>query len=122
LAVLFFDYILGRIHRQIELVVLDKDDTVSFVWEMLNSNRVDPEGEIDFFPFEEAAIEAIASQLTEITPRKIVTTMQQVIEEVRLAGHDPAEGPLSPSSFWMRTKLSKRCLAKGGKAWSFCHG
>jgi len=113
LAVLFFDYILGRIHRQIELVVLDKDDTVSFVWEILNSNRVDPEGEVDFFPFEEAAIEAIASQLTEITPRKIVTTMQQVIEEVRLAGHDPAEGPVS-IEFLDENEIIEEVLGEGG--------
>ena len=35
LAVLFFDYVLSRIHRQIELVVLDKDDAVAFVKEIL---------------------------------------------------------------------------------------
>ena len=88
LPVLFFDYILSRIQRQIELVVLDKNAAVIFVREVLESNRLDPAGERGFFPFEEAAIEAIASQLTEITPRRIVTTMQQIIEEVRLAGHN----------------------------------
>jgi len=113
LAVLFFDYILGRIHRQIELVVLDKDDTVSFVREILNSNRVDPEGEVDFFPFEGAAIETIASQLTEVTPRKIVTTMQQVIEEARLAGHDPAEGPVS-IEFLDENDIIEEVLGEGG--------
>ena len=95
LPALFFDYILSRIHRQIELVGLDKEDAVTFVHEILNSNRVDADGEADYFPFEKAAIDAIASQLTEITPRKIVNTMQQVIEEVRLAGHNPAEGSVS---------------------------
>lgn len=45
LAVLFFDYILSRIHRQIELAVLDKDDAVNFVYEILKNNRVDPEDE-----------------------------------------------------------------------------
>jgi len=97
LTALFFDYILTRIHRMIELSVLDKSDAVNFVNEILNSNRVDPEGEGDYFPFEETAVETIASQLTEITPRKIVSTMQQVIEEVRLAGHDPENGPVSVS-------------------------
>ncbi len=95
LPVLFFDYILSRIHRQIELVVLDKDDAVNFVHEILINNRVDPEGKNDFFPFEKTAIETIASQLTGITPRKIVTVMQQVLEEVRLAGHNPDDGPVS---------------------------
>ncbi|AQZ49997.1 hypothetical protein [Martelella mediterranea] len=115
LAVLFFDYILSRIHRQIELVVLDKDDAVAFVREILNSNRVDPEGEGEFFPFEEAAIETIASQLTEITPRKIVTTMQQVIEEVRLAGHDPAEGAVSVD-FLDDNEIVEEVLGEGGVA------
>lgn len=95
LQVLFMDYILRRIHRQIELVVLDKDDAVEFVREILDSNRVDPNGEGDFFPFEKAVVETIASRLTEITPRKIVNTMQQIIEEVRLFGHDPDEGRVS---------------------------
>jgi hypothetical protein len=115
LSVLFFDYILGRIHRQIELVVLDKDDAVAFVREILNSNRVDPDGEREFFPFEETAVETIASQLTEITPRKIVTTMQQVIEEVRLAGHDPADGLVSVD-FLDENEILEEVLGEGGVA------
>lgn len=115
LAVLFFDYILGRIHRQIELAVLDKDDAVTFVREILNSNRIDPDGEKEFFPFEEAAIETIASQLTEITPRKIVTTMQQVIEEVRLAGHDPADGLVSVD-FLDENEILEEIFGEGGVA------
>lgn len=95
ISVFFMDYILSRIHRQIELVVLNKDDAVSFVKEILENNRVDQAGPSDFFPFEEEAIHGIASQLTEITPRKIVNTMQQVLEEVRLVGHDPDEGAIS---------------------------
>ena len=113
LAVLFFDYILSRIHRQIELVVLDKDDAVSFVREILNNNRIDPKGENGCFPFEEAAVDTIASQLTEITPRKIVTTMQQVIEEARLAGHDPANGPVSVD-FLDEHELVEEVLGEGG--------
>ena len=91
----FFDYILTRIQRQIELLGLDKDDAIEFVREVLDNNRVDPNGEGDFFPFEKSAIESIASQLTEITPRKIVDKMQQIMEEVRLVGHDPDEGRVS---------------------------
>lgn len=115
LPVLFFDYILSRIHRQIELLVLDKDDAVSFVREVFNSNRVAAEGEKDFYPFEEAAIETIASQLTEITPRKIVNTMQQVIEEVRLAGHDPADG-LVTVDFLDEHEIVEEVLGEGGVA------
>ena len=115
LAVYFFDYVLSRIHRQIELVGLDKDDAVTFVCEILNSNRVDPEGELDFFPFERGAIDAIASQLTEITPRKIVNTMQQVIEEVRLADHDPSQGLVSVD-FLDENEIVEEVLGEGGVA------
>lgn len=95
LPVLFFDYVLRRVKRQIELIGLDKDDAVAFVREIFRQNRVDQDGPSGFFPFEENAVEMIASQLTEITPAKIVDTMQQVIEEVRLAGHDPNSEPVS---------------------------
>ena len=113
LSALFFDYILSRIHRQIELTVLDKDDAVNFVCEILNNNRIDSNGEVDFFPFEETAIESIASQITEITPRKIVTTMQQVIEEVRLAGHNPEDGRVS-LNFLDEHEIVEEILGEGG--------
>lgn len=115
MGVYFFDYILSRIHRQIELVVLDKDDAVTFVKEILDSNRRDPEGERGFFPFEEKAIESIASQLTAITPRKIVTTMQQVIEEARLADHDPSTGCIS-LDFLDEHEIVEEVLGEGGVA------
>ena len=95
LPVYFFDYILSRIHRQIELAVLDKNDAITFVKEILNSSRLAPKGKSGFFPFEKSAIDSIASQLVEITPRKIVDIMQQIMEEVRLVGHNPEEEPVS---------------------------
>ncbi len=112
LPVLFFDYILGRIHRQIELLGLNKDDAVIFVREIFNRNRISQDGREDFFPFEKGAIEAIASQLTEITPRKIVNTMQQVIEEVRLAGHDP-EDDLVSVDFLDSNEIVEEVLGEG---------
>lgn len=115
LPVYFFDYILSRIHRQIELVVLDKDDAVNFVHEILFNNRINPEGINDFFPFEKAVVETIASQLTEITPRKIVTTMQQVVEEVRLAGHNPEDGPVSVD-FLDEHEIIEEALGEGDTA------
>ena len=115
LAVLFFDYVLRRIKRQIELVGLDKDDAVEFVRQLLETNRLDPESERDLFPFEETAIDTIASQLTEITPAKIVDTMQQVIEEARLAGHNPENGPVS-SDFLDEHDIVEEILGDGGVA------
>ena len=115
LPVLFFDYILSRIHRQIELVILDKDDAVEFVSKILDNERLDANGERAFFPFEKAAIEAIASHLTEITPRKMVTTMQHVLEEVRLAGHNPDDGRVS-LDFLDEHEIIEEVLGEGGIA------
>lgn len=95
ITVMFLDYVLTRINRQIELSTLDKVDTVNFVKEILDSNRINVSEKTGFHPFEKKAIESIASQLVAITPRQIVTTMQQIIEEVRLAGHDPSDCAVS---------------------------
>lgn len=113
LSVLFFQYILRRIKRQIELIGLDKDDAVKFVREILDKNRRDEAGEKEFFPFEESAIDTIASQLTEITPAKIVDAMQQIIEETRLAGHDPLKGPVS-ADFLDEHEIIDEVLGEGG--------
>ena len=94
LTAYFADYILSRINRHIVFELLDKDDAVTFVKEILDSNRISQGKDVEFFPFTEEAINAIASQLTEITPRKVVNVMQQVLEEVRLSGFDPQKNPI----------------------------
>ena len=93
--VLFAQYVLTRVHKEIELAHLNANDAIVFVKEILATSRVNANGEDDFFPFEEAAVASIISQFREITPRKIVNTMQQVIEEARIAGHNPEDGPVS---------------------------
>jgi hypothetical protein len=87
----FEKYILDRIQKQIVFELLDKEDAVRFVMEVLEANRLVPDDPDKFFPFDETAVEAIVSQLVEITPRKVVNVMQQVIEEARLAGVNPAQ-------------------------------
>lgn len=86
---IFEDFVLTRIQRRIELPLLDKADAVEFVRSVLDNSRVDEDGPRDFYPFDKSAVDAVASQLVEITPRKVVNTMQQVLEEVRLSGIDP---------------------------------
>ena len=95
LQTMFFDYVLSRIVRHIELPPLGQDDAVEFVREILEHNRLNPEGDRGYFPFERLAIENVAARISEITPRKIVNAMHQVIEEARLAGHNPECGPMS---------------------------
>jgi hypothetical protein len=89
LPAIFEDYVLSRIQRQIILQLLDKDASVEFVGQVLDKSRLKASGPNGLFPFEKQAIDAICSHLVEITPRKVVNVMQQVIEEVRLAGYDP---------------------------------
>ena len=95
LQTMFFDYVLSRIVRHIELPLLGQDEAVEFVGEILEHSRMDLEGNRGYFPFERVAVENVAARIPEITPRKIVNAMHEVIEEARLAGHDPEQGPVS---------------------------
>jgi len=95
IGVLFADYVLSRVSKQIVLEYMQPEEAKNFVKEILNLARVDAKKKKDFFPFTEPAIEAVVSQIVSITPRKIVNMMQQVIEECRLAGIDPAKGPIT---------------------------
>ncbi len=97
IGVLFADYVLSRVSKQIVLDYLQPEEAKVFVKEILNLARADMKKKIDYFPFTEDAIETIVSTIVSITPRKIVNMMQQVIEECRLAEIDPARGPISPS-------------------------
>lgn len=97
---MFTDYVLSRVTRQIHFDLLDREAAIAFVKAVLDSNRLaDDVGKIGFFPFSDDAINAVMSQLREITPRKIVNTMQQVIEESRLSGVDPSDGLLTADRF-----------------------
>lgn len=92
LANMFTDYVLSRVTRQIHFDLLDRSAAIDFVRNVLAAAR--PEGVIvsdDYVPFDSGAVELVMSQLREITPRKVVNTMQQVIEECRLSGAEPSE-------------------------------
>jgi hypothetical protein len=95
IGVLFADYVLSRVSKQIVLEYLQPDEAKVFVKEILNSARIDSKKKMDYFPFTEDAVAAGVSQIVSITPRKIINMMQQVIEECRLAGIDPAKGAIT---------------------------
>lgn len=95
IGTLFAPYILSRVSRQVRMDIMPVDEAASFVCQVLNSARVDAEGKSGCFPFEESAIDAIVSQIVSITPRKIINAMQQILEEVRLAGFDPNTDSIS---------------------------
>ena len=92
----FTDYVLSRVTRQVHFDLLDRAAAIDFVMAILADSR--PQGSVvpdDYFPFDEEAVNAVMSQLREITPRKVVNTMQQVIEECRLSGADPRNGAIT---------------------------
>ena len=110
---IFEDYVLSRIQRRIELALLDKNNAVEFVQEILNNFRADANGPRNFFPFDRSAIEAVASQIWEITPRKIVNIMQQVLEEIRLNDHDPRRGLITINEL-DQSNILEEVLGEGG--------
>lgn len=91
LPTMFTEYVLGRVSRQIILDFLQPQEAKAFIREILDTARVDSTKKNGYYPFSEDAIETIVSQIVSITPRKIVNRMQQIIEEVRLAGIDPGK-------------------------------
>ena len=93
LPILFAPYVLSRVSRQIVMELMDVDEANDFVTKILDSERVSSDENIGYFPFTEEAIMGITSQIVSITPRKIVKTMQQILEESRLFGADPSKKP-----------------------------
>ena len=95
LPTMFTEYVLGRVSRQIVLDFLQPEEAKVFIASILDTARVDDTARTGYYPFSEDAASAIVSQIVSITPRKIVNRMQQILEEVRLAGVDPSETPVT---------------------------
>jgi hypothetical protein len=95
LNILFAEYVLSRVSKQVSMQLLDLDEAKQFVKDILDSARLDKLKNSGYYPFDEGAIQAIVSQIVSITPRKVINAMQQIVEEVRLCGFDPASGPVS---------------------------
>lgn len=113
-SAIFEQYILGRIQRQIQMEELGKEDAMEFVRKILDAARLTSNvRKSDYFPFEESAVEAVVAQLRQITPRKIVNTMQEVLEEVRLAGLDP-ETQKVDMQFLDENEILDEILGDGG--------
>lgn len=95
---LFTEYVLSRMTRKIEFSFLDQNAAKSFIHDVLDLkvNRVDLDDAArrGYFPLTEDAVAEIVSHLRQITPRDVVNTMQQVLEEMRLAEVDLTVGPM----------------------------
>jgi len=92
LNILFAEYVLSRVNKQIVMKYLELEEAKYFVRDILDTARIDQKRK-GYIPFDEGAIEAIVSQIVSITPRKIINAMQQVLEELRLADFNPSAGP-----------------------------
>lgn len=90
LNILFAPYVLSRVSRQIVMNLLDLEEAKTFIREILDSARYDLSKPKEYFPFEENAVQGVVSQIVSITPRKIISAMQQILEEVRLLDFDPS--------------------------------
>lgn len=95
LNILFDEYVLSRVTRQVVLDYLQPDEAKEFVAAILDNSRLDDNSNTGCYPFTEDAIESAVAQVVSITPRKIVNMMMQVLEECRLADLDPTVSPIS---------------------------
>lgn len=95
LNILFAEYLLSRVSKQISMQLLDLDEAKIFIRDILDSSRVTSSKDTGYFPFEENAIQSIVSQIVSITPRKVINAMQQVLEEVRLLDYKVENGPIT---------------------------
>ncbi len=87
---LFFDeWVISRVSRQIVMQTLPQHEAKEFIKGILNFDRASKPEAKAFKPFDEGAIDAIVSQMNSITPRRIMKTMERVLEMVRNAGLDP---------------------------------
>ncbi|MFC1606205.1 hypothetical protein ACFL33_05020 [Pseudomonadota bacterium] len=89
LPILFANYVLSRVSKQIVLEHMDVDEAAFFIKKILDSDRIDESTNNGYFPFDKSAIDGITSQIVSITPRKLINCMQQILEEARLCGADP---------------------------------
>lgn len=89
-AAMFEQYMIDRIQRRISFEPMDKSDAIEFIGAILKANRIN--NQRNYLLFEKTAVEDIVSQFNEVTPRLVVNKMQEILEEVRLAGFDPAKG------------------------------
>jgi hypothetical protein len=97
LNILFANYVLSRVNKQIVMDFLELNEAKQFIKGILDTARVTKGKKSGYFPFEESTIEGVVSHITSITPRKVINAMQEILEEVRLKGYDPSKKPISMS-------------------------
>jgi hypothetical protein len=98
-SLLFDEWVISRVSKQIVLQTLPQQEAKDFVAGILNHERVSNPESDPFRPFTESAVDSIVAQMSAITPRRIMKTMERVLELVRTEGHDPKNDGLVTSQF-----------------------
>lgn len=98
-SLLFDEWVISRVSKQIVLQTLPQQDAKDFVAGILNHERVSNPDPEPFRPFTESAVDSIVAQMSAITPRRIMKTMERVLELVRTEGFDPKKDGLVTSQF-----------------------
>ena len=94
-SLLFDEWVISRVSRQIVMQTLPQQEAKDFIAGILQHDRSTvPEADL-FRPFDEGAIDSIVSQMSSITPRRIMKVMARVLEQARTFGHNPAEGAIT---------------------------
>jgi hypothetical protein len=88
-SLLFDEWVLSRVSKQIVMQTLPQQEAKDFVAGILKHDRVNTPEANPFRPFDEDAVDSIVSQMSSITPRRIMKTMERMLELVRAAGLDP---------------------------------
>lgn len=94
-SLLFDEWVVSRVSRQIVMQTLPQQEAKDFISGILENDRASLPEPDPFRPFDEGAIDSIVSQMSSITPRRIMKVMARVLEHARTCGHDPANGPIT---------------------------
>jgi hypothetical protein len=95
---LFDEWVIDRVSRQIVMQTLPQNEAMEFITGILDTQRADPDlskGRTGYFPFDMDAVKDIVSEMSSITPRRLMKAMERVIEACRRAGADPTSGRIS---------------------------
>jgi hypothetical protein len=95
IGALFAPYVLERVKRQIEMDYLPPHEAKDFIQQILRKHRAHNHGDQGFFPFEESAVDGIFGRMLEISPRRAISAFHEILEESRVQGADPSQGPIT---------------------------
>lgn len=97
-SLLFDEWVISRVSKQIVMRTLPQQEAKDFIAGILEHERISEPEPNSYRPFDEGAVDSIVAQMSSITPRRIMKTMERVTEMVRTSGFDPNTG-LSTSDY-----------------------